>query len=178
MTSKTMISNNVKKVRPVGDVSDTTNAQVTVALNGILSNEFALFTKTLNFHWNITGPRFHSLHIFLEEHYKSLLEIMDETAERIRVLGERPLSTIKEMYAETDIKESTEEPIAKEMLGILLKDHLIIQKQIKEAVQKEENFEQDPGSQDFLIGLLQKHEKMSWMLNSHLETETNRTSRH
>lgn len=162
--------NKAKKMRPVGEVSEKSNTQVVNYLNNILANEYALFTKTLNFHWNITGPRFHSLHIFLEEQYRALLEIMDETAERIRVLGERPISTIKEMYSQTNLKESTIEPAAEEMLTLLLRDHLIIQEQIKDAVSEEKIFEKDPGSEDFLIGLLQKHEKMSWMLKSHLDS--------
>jgi len=138
-------------------------------LNAVLANEYSLFTKTLNYHWNITGPRFHSLHRFLEGHYRELLEIMDGVAERVRILDERPLGTIKQMYNETDVKDSTERTLlAEEMLKNLLRDHELIKAQIKELAGDEVLFKHDPGSQDFLIGLLQKHEMMAWMLKSHL----------
>jgi starvation-inducible DNA-binding protein len=79
-------------------------------LNAVLANEYSLFTKTLNYHWNITGPRFHSLHTFLEGQYQELLLIMDEVAERVRVLDERPISTIKGMVSHMEIKDGNEKP--------------------------------------------------------------------
>lgn len=142
---------------------------ICLGLNSILANEFSLFTKTLNYHWNITGPRFHSLHTFLEGHYRELLEIMDSVAERVRILDERPIGTVKQMYSETEVLDSTEKPLmAEEMLQNLLRDHQLIKGQVKEILSDESLFKFEAGSHDFLVSLLQKHEMMAWMLKSHL----------
>jgi starvation-inducible DNA-binding protein len=138
-------------------------------LNGVLANEYALFTKTLNYHWNITGPRFHSLHTFLEGQYRELLEVMDEVAERVRILDERPISTIKGMYSHMEIKDGQEKaPNAETMLQNLMEDHVTIENRLKEIVTDRSKCETDPGSEDMLISLLRKHETMSWMLRSHI----------
>lgn len=145
------------------------NQIIVHGLNELLANEYALFTKTLNFHWNVTGPRFHSLHLFLEEQYHNLLEVMDGIAERVRILGDTPLSTIKEMETNMVIKERNGNGLSdSEMLDELLNDSVLIQDHIKEKVSHEKVFSHDPGTEDFLIDILKKHEKLSWMLRSHL----------
>lgn len=161
------------KMHRTSDQLDTTpnplSHSICLGLNTILANEFSLFTKTLNYHWNITGPRFHSLHTFLEGHYRELLEIMDSVAERVRILDERPIGTIKQMYTETELHDSTEKPLlAEDMLKNLLKDHQLIKSQVKEVLADESLFKNEAGTHDFLVSLLQKHEMMAWMLKSHL----------
>ncbi len=141
---------------------------VAFCLNSVLANEYSLFTKTLNYHWNITGPRFHGLHAFFGDQYGKLLLMMDEVAERVRILDERPLSTIRGMVSNTDIKDGQEKSISAEaMLEALLKDHVTIQGQIKEILLDGKRFVNDPGSEDLLVSILRKHEIMSWMLRSH-----------
>jgi starvation-inducible DNA-binding protein len=138
-------------------------------LNHLLATEFGLFTKTLNYHWNVTGPRFHSLHTFLEDQYKDLLEIMDSVAERIRILGNTPISTVSGMNKEMTISESSGKNMsASQMLKDLLDVNVQIQESIKEVLSIDERFKKDPGTEDFIVGLLKKHEEMGWMLNSHL----------
>ncbi len=142
---------------------------IVTCLNGVLANEYVLFTKTLNYHWNITGPRFHSLHTFLEAQYRELLEVMDEVAERVRILDERPISTVKAMYSHMDIKDGQEKvPNAETMLQNLMEDHVSIQNQLKEIVGDKSKCASDPGTEDMLVSLLRKHEMMSWMLRSHI----------
>ena len=156
--------------RAISNVDDTQVITITTALNNLLANEFALFTKTLNYHWNVTGPRFHSLHNFLEEHYRELLDVMDGVAERVRFFGETPLSTVKRMSEEMDLNEVSGKGLSSsEMIDDLFKSHIKIQSFIKEVVAQEEMFKNDPGTEDYLVGLLQKHEMMSWMLKSHLD---------
>ncbi len=139
-----------------------------VCLNSVLANEYSLFTKTLNFHWNITGPRFHSLHVFLEGQYQALLGIMDQVAEQIRILGEHPVSTIKGMLLFMDIKDGRDKtPDAENMLKILMNDHQAIKKQIEEIVSDGHKFQLDAGSEDLLVSVLRQHQKMEWMLRSH-----------
>ena len=139
-------------------------------LNHLLSNEFALFTKTLNYHWNVTGPRFHSIHTFLEDHYNSLLEIMDDVAERVRVIGGRPLGSMAEMQSAMDVKESKETGMdTSEMLRDLMSTHREIRKEIKEILSSRDDWSSDPGTEDFFTEVLRKHEDMGWMLRAHVE---------
>lgn len=138
-------------------------------LNTVLANEFALFTKTLNYHWNITGPGFLSLHTLLDAQYREVLGIMDQVAERIRILDERPLSSIKSMCSNIEIlDEKNETPSSDAMFRNLLQDHLSIQSQLREIVTETKKFSDDPGSDDLLIKILGQHEIMSWKLRSHL----------
>ncbi len=156
--------------RPIGSVSDKEVERIVGFMNQLLANEFTLFTKTLNYHWNVTGPRFHSLHEFLETQYKDILSYMDSIAERVRTLGEYPDGTIRHIHELTQIKEKGVINLsAHEMIYDLFSAHQKIQSDLKEIIQDEDMFKRDPGSEDFLVSLLQKHENSSWMLKSHLE---------
>lgn len=156
--------------RPVGKISNSDVEKTTQFLNHILANEYALFTKTLNYHWTVTGPRFKSLHTFLEGHYNSLLELMDGLAERVRILGETPIGTVKEMKSVMDIDEITGKKLsANEMLADLYSTHMNIQESVKEYLIDDDAFKADPGTEDHLVGVLREHEKMSWMIKSHLD---------
>ncbi len=155
--------------RAVGDIESKDVQEITEFLNSLLANEYALFTKTLNYHWNVTGPRFHSLHTFLEDQYKQQLEIMDDMAERVRVLGENPVGTVKEMKDFMEMKEKNGKSLSSsEMIYDLFTSNLHIQSSIKDFVSDTDVFKKDPGTEDFLVSILQKHEMMSWMLKSHL----------
>tara|TARA_B100001971_G_scaffold215192_1_gene259860 strand:- start:113974 stop:114471 length:498 start_codon:yes stop_codon:yes gene_type:complete len=164
-----MTNFNSLNARPIGDISEEHVHRITDFLNNLLANEYALFTKTLNYHWNVTGPRFHSMHNFLEDQYKSLLTIMDDVAERVRVVGETPISTVSSLKNAMDITETNGERLsANDMLKDLFETHLMIQTSMKNLVKDESLFTDDPGTEDFLVGLLQTHEEMSWMIKSHL----------
>ena len=157
-------------VRPVGSIDENSVKKTCEFLNTLLANEFTLFTKTLNYHWNVTGPRFHSLHVFLEEQYNELLTVMDEVAERVRVLGETPISTVNGMNQAKVLSEKNGNNLSSnDMLQDLLTSNIRIQDDIREFVCDREELKRDPGTEDFLIALLQKHEMKSWMLKSHLD---------
>ena len=95
---------------------------------------------------------------------------MDNIAERVRIIGETPISTVEKMKAAMDIDETNGEALgSNEMLDDLLFSHMKIQTHLKEVITNDKLFENDPGTEDFLVGLLQKHESMSWMLKSHLD---------
>lgn len=165
-TETNQTSNEARHSAAARDVASNTSGEVIEGLNHILANEFTLFTKTLNYHWNVTGPRFHSLHKFFETQYKELLSVMDEVAERIRILGESPVSTLREMRSDNTIIETPGKFMsADKMINDLLAGHLEIQRQIQNEL---ELSGLDKGTEDFLIRLLQTHQKTSWMLKSHL----------
>jgi len=163
---------NIKSLnsRPIGEISTEHVHRITDFLNNLLANEYALFTKTLNYHWNVTGPRFHSMHTFLEGQYKDLLEVMDSVAERVRIVGETPISTINDLKEAMNVNETTGSNFSSnEMLKDLFETNLMIQSSMKEVIKDELLFSNDPGTEDFIVGLLQKHEEMSWMIKSHLD---------
>jgi starvation-inducible DNA-binding protein len=171
-TKSQLSEKEVKKMNPVGKIPEESNQESIAFLNLLLANEYALFTKTLNFHWNIVGPRFNSLHEFLETQYRSLLDEMDDLAERVRVLGGRPMSTVKEFSQSNSIESGKEANLsADEMISELLRDHMIIQHQIKDALDDDSLLKRDHGTEDFLVGVLKNHEMTSWKLKSLIETQ-------
>lgn len=148
-------------------------ADLSACLNEILANQYVIFTKTLNFHWNLTGPQFYSIHVFLEEQYKELLEMMDKLAERIRYLNGRPLGTVKEMELVASVDEDPGYfPSIQRMLGELYRDHEEVNRQIEALLNDEELIEGDKVTEDVLISLGKHHQKMIWMLRSHFEPKS------
>lgn len=172
MYDSTLATNatNIQYHSAISNLDHASAEKISNHLNHILANEFALFTKTLNFHWNVTGPRFNSLHNFMEQEYKGLLTVMDDIAERIRFMGKTPISTVKRFSKEMDLNEQNGNDLsASQMLGELFQDNIQMQTYIKEALREEKMFKNDPGTHDFLVNLLQKHEVTSWKLKSHFD---------
>lgn len=148
-----------------------TQWSATDELNKILANEYALFTKTLDYHWNVTGPRFSSLHKFLENHYKETLGIMDTLAERIRIMGKRPIGTISQVSKNISLEERNSDsiPSSQNMLEDLYSSHQEICNEIVKTIRSEEKvLAKDPGTEDCLVEILRKHEFMCWEYRSHL----------
>lgn len=139
-------------------------------LNRLLSDEYVLYTKTRNYHWNVVGPQFNDLHKFFEAQYDELNDIVDEVAERARSLGGPSLGTLKEFLQQTRLKEHPGEyPNAQKMLQNLLADHEAIIRVLREDLVTVGEKYGDAGTNDFLTGLMEQHEKMAWMLRAFLE---------
>ena len=139
-------------------------------LNNVLCDEYVLYTKTRNYHWNVIGPQFHDRHEFFQEQYEILDEIIDEVAERTRQLNGKSLGTLQEFVEYSRIKESPGEyPDDMKMISNLLSDHEKIIKTLRKNADECEEPYHDMGTNDFLIGIMEKHEKMAWMLRAHLE---------
>jgi len=147
------------------------NQVISDKLNLLLSDQFVLFTKTLDCHWNVTGPDFHNLHNYMETSYNKLLKMMDETAERIRVIGHRPHGTINKFNSEKRLTERASGEIhsSNQMIQDLLVANTHICDVIKSAL-KSDSFDlsDDPGTEDFLASTLRSHEFMAWELRSQL----------
>jgi starvation-inducible DNA-binding protein len=143
--------------------------QVVRALNVLLADEFLLYQKTRNYHWNVTGPQFVQLHEFFEKQYKELEKIIDDVAERARALGGNAIGTVKELAEHARLKESPGEyPDAQTMIRTLFEDHQAIVRHIR-ADLKNAPVDEHRITNDFLALLMEKHEKMAWMLGSCLE---------
>lgn len=148
-------------------IGDKNREAVVSFLNRLLSDEYVLYTKTRNYHWNVKGPEFSELHKFFESQYEELDEIIDETAERARALGGDSLGTLEEFLAHTRLEESPGDyPDAKKMIINLLADHETLIRQLREDLEASADTYRDMGTSDFLTGLMERHEKMAWMLRS------------
>lgn len=141
-------------------------------LQGALADENLLYIKNRNYHWNVTGPRFHTLHVFLEEQYKLIEEKADAVAERVRQVGGFPAGTMEEFKKLGHLEEKPgNRPKADKMISDLVDDHETIIRELRKGLDDcEEKFE-DAGTADFLTGLMEDHEEMAWMLRAHLEDD-------
>ena len=137
-------------------------------LTHFLADVYTLTLKTQNFHWNVTGPNFHSLHLFFEEQYKDLAEAVDLIAERIRALECVTPASFSHFIKLSSLKEENGVPTANNMLKQLLKDHETIIHSIHTILKKAQEA-QDEATMDLLIERTRAHEKTAWMLRSHLE---------
>ncbi len=136
-------------------------------LKPLLADEYVLYTKTRNFHWNVSGPHFHDLHKFFESQYEDLDEKIDEIAEFIRALGDQSPGSLAQFLASTRLKEVSSEPItAPAMVKGLLADHQTIIRQLRADLAAAGDQFHAADVADFLTGLLEDHQKMAWMLRS------------
>ena len=150
-------------------LNDRQRKPVVDILNRLLADEVALYVKTRNFHWNVEGSDFGALHKFFEAQYDELDEIMDEVAERARALGGYAAGSLAEFSASTRLKEAKGAALpATEMLAQLLADHETTIRNLRQEATEVGEKHGDKGTEDFLIGLLEQHEKMAWMLRAHL----------
>lgn len=142
--------------------------KVALALSTMLADEFVLYLKTRNAHWNIEGSDFHQMHLFFETQYNELDEIMDEVAERIRMLGHYSPATLSAYQQLTRLSElAREKNNSAGFIEELLGDHESIIENLRAHINVFATEFGDAGTSDFITGLMEKHEKMAWMLRAH-----------
>ena len=149
-------------------INEENRKTIADSLSGVLADTYMLYLKTHNYHWNVTGELFHSLHEQFEEQYTELAEAVDEIAERIRALGHKAPGTFKEFHERTSIEEDTDKPEAMEMVRRLAVGNEQILRTAREAL-KPANEAEDEATVDLLTQRLHVHSKTAWMLRSHLE---------
>ncbi len=147
------------------------NNPVAEALKKVLADSYALALKTQNFHWNVTGPQFNSLHALFEAQYTDLHAAVDVIAERIRTLGAKAPGGLKAFSALSSISEGDENASADAMVRQLRDDQLVIVATLKNAFAAAENHGDDV-SADVAIERMQIHQKNAWMLSAILGEET------
>ena len=148
-------------------ISENDRTGVIQILGQLLADEYVLYTKTRNYHWNVVGPHFSDYHKLFEGQYGGLSDDIDEIAERIRSLGGKTPATLSEFLKDTRLHEhSGKYHDAKTMVSNLLSDHEKIVKTLRIDVENCATKYHDAGTQDFLTGLMEDHEKTSWMLRS------------
>jgi starvation-inducible DNA-binding protein len=150
-------------------LSDTERRAVVAVLNALLADEFVLYTKTRRFHWNVVGANFSELHALFKAQYEQLEEIVDDMAERARTLGGIAAGSLEEYLDLTRLDEAPGERYdAHGMMAALLADHESLVRTLRLDLESCSVDHGDEGTTDFLTGILQRHEKMAWVLRSHL----------
>jgi len=136
------------------------------ALALFTADTMVLYVKTLNFHWNMTGPQFFMYHRLLEEQYKNLAEGLDELAERIRMLGGEAPGSMKDFLKLAQLKESAGTLSQNEMVKELVRSHTSMSHLCHQVIEIS-NQQRDEGTTDLLIERLRFHDQQAWLLRSH-----------
>jgi starvation-inducible DNA-binding protein len=153
-------------------INDVARLEVGQILNLLLADEFVLYATTRDYHWNVTGPEFRSLHLQFEEQYNQIAGWIDEVAERARAIGVGARGNFADLAkaARSSADPGIDLP-AEHMLAELLALHEEMVVQLRADSEACLARYKDAGTADFLTGLMEKHEKAAWMLRAQLETE-------
>lgn len=138
------------------------------ALAVLLSNSYTLYLKTQNFHWNVTGPMFTTLHALFMTQYSELALAVDEIAERMRALDAFAPGSFAEFKTKSTVKEATGHPSAREMIKALVADQAAVVAAAQKLFDAAEKAK-DQASADLATRRLDVHQKNAWMLRTHLE---------
>ncbi len=167
--SKTLATTaNAKAVSIDIGISDKDRATVAEELSKMLADSYTLYLMTHNFHWNVTGPLFNTLHNMFMTQYTEQWQALDEIAERIRALGHYAPGTYAEYAKLSSIAEPASVPEASEMIQLLVKGNEAVAKTARSAFKKADDANDQPTS-DLLTKRLDIHEKNAWMLRSLLQ---------
>ncbi|MEX0810507.1 MAG: Dps family protein [Dongiaceae bacterium] len=137
-------------------------------LSHLLADTYTLYLKTHNFHWNVTGPMFNTLHLMFEQQYNELALAVDTIAERIRALGHPAPGSYKDFSKLSSIKEAAGVPEAKVMIKQLVEGQEAVARTARKVFPVAEKAEDEPTC-DLLTQRMQIHEKTAWMLRSMLQ---------
>ena len=150
-------------------ISAADRAAVAEGLSHVLADTYTLYLKTHNFHWNVTGPMFQTLHVMFETQYAELALAVDAVAERIRALGHPAPGTYTAYAKLSSIREDDGVPDAKEMIRLLVQGNEAVARTARKVFPAAEKAGDEPTA-DLLTQRMQVHEKTAWMLRSLLET--------
>ena len=131
----------------------------------LLADTYALYLKTQNYHWNVTGPAFFQLHAAFEEQYTELAAAVDTVAERIRALGYRAPGSFAEFAALSSLADQADLPSAAEMAERLAADHTAVASTARSVLRAAQDAGDEPTG-DLMVERQQEHEKTAWMLRS------------
>lgn len=146
-------------------ISEENRKKIADGLSKVLADSYTLYLKTHNFHWNVRGPMFATLHTMFETHYTELATAVDVIAERIRALGFPAPGSYKQFSELTSITEVTDVPNAMDMVKDLVKSHEILVKTARSVFPLADEAS-DEATADLLTQRIDIHEKTAWMLRS------------
>ncbi len=162
-----LINNNQVKRRPFARLGYTKleTAELVEVMNKLLANYSVHYQKLRNFHWNVKGPDFFDIHENFEKQYNQAKVNIDDIAERIRVFGQTPLSTMREYLENSEIKESGTDLSAFEMVSEILKDYEIMLEYMFRVIEVSID-KGDSATEDMVKGFVKETEKNHWMLTA------------
>lgn len=149
-------------------IEEAARKEIAEGLSSVLSDSYILYLKTHNFHWNVTGPMFQTLHTMFETQYNELALAVDEIAERIRALGEYAPGSFAQFAKLASISEEPSVPKAEDMIRQLQEGNEAVAAAARKVVPTAEGANDD-ASADLMIQRIQAHEKSAWMLRSLLK---------
>jgi starvation-inducible DNA-binding protein len=165
---QTQLDNRLAKAKPVklGWTIEETE-KITYALNKLLADYSVHYQKLRNFHWNVKGPDFFDLHEQFEMQYNEALENIDAIAERIRVFGKTPLSTMKDYLESARIKETTTDIDSDIMVREILSDYTVLLESMFEVIDSSSELG-DSGTEEMIKVFVHTIEKHHWMMSAFL----------
>lgn len=146
-------------------IDEATRKQIGDGLARLLADTYTLYLKTHNFHWNVKGPMFNTLHLMFEQQYTELALAVDLIAERIRALDFPAPGSYRQFAALTSLKEEDGVPAAEDMIRILVKDQEAVVRTARSIFPVVDDAHDEPTA-DLLTQRMQVHEKTAWMLRS------------
>jgi starvation-inducible DNA-binding protein len=149
-------------------IDEKQRAAIAAGLAKLLADSYTLYLKTHNYHWNVTGPMFNTLHLMFEQQYTELALAVDSIAERIRALGFPAPGTYKAYAKLTDVKEEDGVPSAQDMIRNLVRGQETVVRSARAVFPLVDEASDEPTA-DLLTQRMQIHEKNAWMLRSLLE---------
>jgi starvation-inducible DNA-binding protein len=148
-------------------IDESERKEIAAGLARLLADTYSLYLKTHNYHWNVVGPMFNTLHLMFETQYNELALAVDAIAERIRALGEPAPGTYREYAELSSLEEDTDRPDATEMLRRLVLGQEAVVRTARSVFPAAEGAGDEPTA-DLLTQRMQIHEKTAWMLRSML----------
>jgi len=149
-------------------IDENARKEIAEGLSRLLADTYTLYLKTHNFHWNVTGPMFQTLHLMFEAQYNELALAVDLIAERIRALGFPAPATYSEFAQLSSIPETPGVPKAHDMIRLLVEGQEAVTRTARSIFPVIEEVNDEPTA-DLLTQRMQVHEKTAWMLRSLLE---------
>lgn len=146
-------------------IEEKDRKEIAAGLSRLLADTYTLYLKTHNFHWNVTGPMFQTLHLMFEQQYTELALAVDQIAERIRALGFPAPGTYSEFMQLSSIPDTKGVPQAQEMIRLLVEGQEAVVRTARSVFPAAERAADEPTA-DLLTQRMQTHEKTAWMLRS------------
>ena len=150
-------------------IGEKNSQAVAQKLNSLLADEFLLYAKTRNYHWNVEGSNFMEMHKFYEGLYEELDDVIDDVAERIRSIGHYSQGRLQDFLKTTNLQEQEYTTDQKQQLQNLLNDHYTIARYLRKDITVFSDKYRDLGNADYITGLMEKHEKWAWFIRSYLK---------
>ena len=146
------------------DLSHNAVPEIAEALNGLVADSYALYAKTKNFHWHVSGPHFRDYHLLFDDQAMEIFATIDDLAERVRKLGARTVHSIGEIARLKTIKDSDKDYVSpEEMLNELMNDNKAVIKRMRAAHEIADKHE-DVATASILENFIDQAEKRNWFL--------------